>query len=738
MGIPPLKKVSSDKKVFDLCAGESSKPRKKIDLFSISVLNSLSAHVAVIDTDGDIIAINEAWKNFARNNGGNFRAVTVGANYFKACRQASMEDDVEAAAAIDGIKSVLNRQFAEYELEYACHSPTKQRWFIMRVTPMQFMGNKAVVSHIDISEKKLAQDSLAEREKELSALNMISRMVNSATSVRGVTQAILSQISATIHPNLILIFLKEGEDLLLRGMGPENTALQFDKTHIHRVGQCLCGLSVSTRKSIFSKDIQCDNRCTWQECKQAGLTSFAAIPMKNRDEVIGTLGIASVQMRDFRQHRHFLEAMANDVAISLDNTLLYEKAKLYAQNLEVQLVERKEMENRLRQTQKMEAIGKLAGGIAHDFNNILSPILGFTELALNDLPKDTPPHHFLSEVLKAGSRAKDLVRQILTLTRQAEGKFRPIDISFPVKEAIALLRSSLPSTINFVGSIPTGLRPIKGDATQIHQIVMNLCTNAAHAMDNSGGTLEVSLEEVFWDSKFIVNYKVLPKGYYIKLTISDTGEGIAPNILESIFDPYFTTKEKGRGTGLGLTVVQGITKRHGGEINVYSEPFKGTTFTLYFPTIDTKVESLPETDRKIPGGTESILLVDDEIAITQMGRQMLQNLGYSVVTTTRSEEALRLFHENPYGFDAVVTDWTMPNLRGDKLAEKISQIRHDIAIVICSGFSRSISMKVLKNLDIRSILPKPFTKKEIAMALREAIDRKTGKSTNRKSTPYLS
>jgi len=699
--------------------------QSKIDMFGVGVLNSLSAHIAVLDAEGNIIAVNDAWKKFAIENGGDTNSVDVGSNYFKACLHASENEGIQEAMHVsDGIRKVLFGELDEYEFEYACHSPFEKRWFSMRATPMHFIGNKTVVSHIDITERKLAEKHLVEREKELSALNVISRAVNSSISLEAVTRAIIEQISLTINPDLTLLFIKEGDDLLLNGIGPENSCIKFEKSHVHRVGQCLCGLSVSTEKSIFSIEIQNDARCTWQECKQAGITSFAAIPLISRDKVIGTLGIASIKIRDFRKRRQFLEAIANDVAIYLDNSLLYEKARTYSMDLEVQLSERKQIEKMLQQTQKMEAIGKLAGGIAHDFNNILSPILGYTEIALSELQKDMPIHANLQEVFKAGMRAKDLVQQILTFARESEAERRPIDVSVPVREAITLLRSTLPSTIDIVVKIPTDLAPVLGDATQIYQIVMNLCTNAADAMEKRGGRLETSVEQIYWDSKYIVNYKILPKGYYIKLVISDTGDGIEPDVLESIFDPYFSTKGKGKGTGLGLAVVQGIVNSHDGEIHVYSEPDKGTTFTIYFPTIEAKIKSPQENNQALLAGTESILLVDDEIAIVNMGKQVLQKYGYTVTTANQSIEALRIFKENPYNFDTVVTDMTMPKMRGDQLARKMIEIRPDIPIIICTGFSRHLSDGIIKVSGVQATIMKPFTSQDLCLAVRNAIDAK--------------
>ncbi|MCP4011342.1 MAG: response regulator [Proteobacteria bacterium] len=695
----------------------------RIDMFGLGVLNSLSAHIAVLDTEGKIIAINEAWLNFAKENHGNLKSIDVGSNYIDACLKAFKEqDDKEAKQAADGIQDILNGVSAEFEFEYPCHSPQQKRWFLTKVTPMRFLGVKAVVSHINITDRKMAEKSLFKREKEVSALNVISRKVSQAHSLKTVTEAILDQIAITIRPDLALLFLKEDENLLLNGVCPVDHPYGFNKNHIHKVGQCLCGLSVSTEQSIFSSNIHIDPRCTWEECKKSGFKSFAAIPMKSKNEVIGTLGIASREVRDFARRKIFLEALANDVAISLDNALLYEKIKVYASDLETQLSERKKMEKKLKHSQKMEAIGKLAGGIAHDFNNILTPILGYADLALSDLPEGAPLHDTIKEISIAGNRARDLIQQILTFSRRTENEQIPIHVGHAVMEAIKLLRSTLPSTIKIIESIQPDLAPIMGDATQIHQIVMNLCTNAAHAMEDHGGTLEVYLEQVYLDSKFIVNYKVLPKGRYLKLTISDTGHGMNPDLMGSIFEPYFTTKGKGKGTGLGLAVVHGIVKSHHGEITVYSEPQRGTTFNIYLPVIETTVEKRPEEVQDLPRGTECILYVDDETSIVRMGKRLLEGLGYTVIAKTQSLEALEAFKKTPHRFDLVITDMTMPNLRGDKLASQILEIRPDVKLIICTGFSRYITEGIAEKLGVKSVLMKPFTRKSLALIVRKAID----------------
>jgi nitrogen-specific signal transduction histidine kinase len=383
--------------------------------------------------------------------------------------------------------------------------------------------------------------------------------------------------------------------------------------------------------------------------------------------------------------------------------------------------EKKNLEYQLQQAQKMEAIGTLAGGIAHDFNNILSVIIGYTELILMNANVDAEVRQNLKEIFNASKHARDMVKQILAFSRQHKQERKPIQVAHIVKEAIKMLRASLPSTISIEQHIEKNTGVIEADPTQIHQVLMNLCTHAAHAINEKDGVLEIHLGNVELDQKAAADIPGLKTGSYLKLSIKDSGEGIDPQAQQQIFNPYFTTKEKDKGTGLGLAVVQGIVKSNNGAVTVESEVGKGATFHVYLPTIKRKLTADDEIATPLPMGCEHILLVDDEQPLVEIGKQMLERLGYSVATRTSSIEALELFRANPNRFDLVITDIVMPNLTGDKLAKKIINIRNDIPIVLCTGYSEKFTHQNASEMGIRSFLMKPLVMKDLADTVRQAL-----------------
>ena len=387
------------------------------------------------------------------------------------------------------------------------------------------------------------------------------------------------------------------------------------------------------------------------------------------------------------------------------------------------ITEQTRLEKQLRHAQKMEAIGTLAGGIAHDFNNILSAIMGYTELSMLEIPDQSSTMDKLNEILNATHRAKDMVRHILAFSRKDKQERTQIQVSPIVKEVSRMLRSALPSTIEIRQHIDIAEGIVEADATQIHQVLMNLSTNAAHAMREKGGILDISVTDVDVNMAEEARHADLKQGPHVRLTVRDTGEGITKEVMERIFEPYFTTKEKGVGTGLGLAVTHGIVKSHGGAITLESKPGKGSTFNVYIPSIKKEVALKAGATEVLPNGSERILFVDDEHALVEIGKQMLEKLGYEVTTTTSSIEALELFRVKPDQFDLVVTDMTMPKMTGEKLAKEIMGIRADIPIVLCTGYSEHIGSESAEKMGIRGFVMKPLSMKKLAIAIRNGMDK---------------
>jgi signal transduction histidine kinase len=386
--------------------------------------------------------------------------------------------------------------------------------------------------------------------------------------------------------------------------------------------------------------------------------------------------------------------------------------------------EKEKLQARVRQSQKIESIGTLAGGIAHDFNNILGIILGNAELASDTLPEKEPARLNLEEIRKACLRAKDIVKQLLSFARKTDPKRHPIKLIAVVEDSLKLLRATIPSNIDICHDFQAENDTIIANSTQIHQVMINLGTNAFHAMQATGGFLDIKIENVFWRKDFPVSHNEPAQGNYLKLTVSDTGHGIDPEHKGQIFDPYFTTKEVGKGTGMGLSVVHGIVKSHGGEILVDSEPQKGTTVHIYFPVAKEGPITESETDEKLPLGNERILFVDDEASNIYVGRNRLERLGSQVETRMSPLEALALFQADPHRFDLLITDMTMPQMTGDRLVEEFLKLRPDMPTILCSGFNEKMNEERAAGIGIRQYIEKPYDKRFMATIVRDVLDGK--------------
>ena len=416
-----------------------------------------------------------------------------------------------------------------------------------------------------------------------------------------------------------------------------------------------------------------------------------------------------------------------NTANALESLEFYSLLRNQNENLEKMVEERTQTlakyERQLQQVLKIQAIGTLAGGIAHDFNNILFPIVGYTELTMDEVPDDSVAHNNLEEVLKAAHRAKDLVQQILTFSRQSGQERKPVKVHLIIKEALKLLRASIPASIEIINNIDDDCHPVMGDATQIHQVIMNLCTNAYQAMQDKGGTLEVNLSEVDVGYEETVKKIGMQPGKHLQLLVRDEGCGMDSIVLDRIFEPYYTTKEQGKGTGLGLSVIHGIVKNHRGDISVTSSPGKGTTFKVYLPiTEDADIVTELEPSNGAAKGNERILLIDDEEQIVSMEQQMLENLGYEVTARTDSTEALKEFSLQPQNFDLVITDMTMPHMTGDELAQKLLDIKPDIPVILCTGFNEDITEEKALSMGIQKFVMKPVIKNDLATTIRTVLD----------------
>jgi signal transduction histidine kinase/ActR/RegA family two-component response regulator len=390
----------------------------------------------------------------------------------------------------------------------------------------------------------------------------------------------------------------------------------------------------------------------------------------------------------------------------------------------------KRLEEQLRQSQKMQAVGTLAGGIAHDFNNMLQAILGYTTLALAGIPPQSPAWHDLREVLIASRRAKELVQQILAFSRSSEPTRQPMQLHRVVQEVLSLLRGSLPSTIDIRQHLDPTAGTMLADPLQLHQVLVNLCTNAEYAMRGMDGVLEIRLDRTEVETRFAADHPPLQPGNHVRLMVRDTGCGMEPTVMARIFEPLFTTKGVGEGTGMGLAVAHGIIANHGGAITVESTPGHGTTFTVYLPWVEEAAVEEPPLREAVPQGMGGrILFVEDENSLARLHKILLEELGYEVVLCTDSRQALDVFQVEPQGFDLVITDQTMPHMTGDMLVAAWRRIRPDIPVILCTGFSYTMDTEKARKLGIDAFLMKPVALHDWEQTIQHVLARQREKQT---------
>ena len=667
------------------------------ELFTRAILDALSAHVCVVNEEGLILTVNDAWKTFAAANALQSGKVLQGANYLSVCDMAANNGCQDAAAFAEGLRTVLRGELVEYCQEYDCHSHDTERWFMVRVTRC-FSENTtmAVIMHEDITERKIV-------ERELAHVNEVLEF-----HVQERTTQLRDAIDLFQKENATRKRTQKELETLAKAIEQASDAVVITdhKGTIEYVNSAFERLSGYSRKEAIGKNPRIlksnkHNAAFYKEMWEMltrGEIWRGQLTNRRKDGTFWEENTTISPIRDIAGH------IVNYVAVKRDLSQIMR------------------LEYQLRQAQKMEAVGSLAGGIAHDFNNILAAIIGYTELSHSQVGDNSEVVRYLDEVLNASHRAADLIQQILMLSRQTEQERKPVSIVPTVKESLKLLRGSLPPSIEFQCEIDSRCPCILADPTQIHQVMMNLGTNAFHAMEKDGGTLTVSLKCRTITHEQASEYLGLSAGKHVCLTVSDTGHGMDEATRLRIFDPYFTTKPEGKGTGLGLSIVHGIVSAHQGTIHVTSEVGHGTSFVIHFPVTEITEENVTMDSGELKSGHgERIMLVDDETWVLETNTRLLKRIGYEVAPFLSPVEALERFHKTPSDFDLVIVDNAMPKLDGVTLARELASCRSNIKVILMTGMAPASLAQEAKDAGIQRVVMKPASLAMLAKAIYETM-----------------
>ncbi|MCB2180683.1 MAG: GAF domain-containing protein [Desulfobulbaceae bacterium] len=574
------------------------------------------------------------------------------------------------------------------------------------------MGEKTGTIFIinNVSQRKEAEKQQENQARIWALGSDVGQAVTTGHDLREMLQDCCEAIVRRLEVPFARVWVYDSAEnmLILQGSAGMYTHINGEHGRIPINKHSKIGQIAVEKKAMLTNAVIGDPQIRNQEwARKKGMVAFAGHPLLVGNLLVGVMALFSREpLSNFISRS--LESIAERIGVGIERNLAE--------------AETEKLQNQIRQMQKMEAIGTLAGGIAHDFNNILTPIIGFGDLLKFEIDANNPARESVEEILQAAKRAKELVRQILAFSRQTQQERRPLQPHLIIKEALKLLKASIPSIVTIHAQIDSQCEAVMADPTEVHQIMMNLCTNAYHVMMEEGGFLEVSLENVSVNAELARSNPQLAEGHYVRLTVKDSGPGMEPALLDRIFEPYFTTKKIGEGTGMGLALVHGIVQSLEGGIVVESAVGKGSRFQVYLPSLK-KAQVEPSPIRQdMPRGKERILLVDDEGAVAQFGKRALQMLGYEVTIRTGSLEALELFQAEPEKFDLLITDQMMPNMAGTQLSQRIKAIRADIPIILLTGFSHNLTPEQLDKAGIGKCAMKPLLVDELAQIIRNILD----------------
>ncbi len=671
--------------------------------FQAMILDQIEDRVTATDLDGRITYVNDAECRTLKRSRDELIGQSVELYGEDTSRGAAQRDIIEATRANGAWRGeVVNYAKDGTESILDCRSRVI---YDRDETPVGMCGIST-----DITRQKHLEQRLLKAGREVELINRLAN-VFLLSPPDNMFNDILDILLASLASKLGYIgFIDEQGSLVC----PSMTRTVWDKCEMAEKSivfdrNAWGGL---WGKSLMEKKTLCLNSNLSPPEGHLPLDNALAVPIVYRGTLIGQIVVANKNTDYAEDDIERLEHIAHYISPILHGKLENDKREK----------ERRHMEEQLHQAQKIESIGTLAGGIAHDFNNMLGVIIGNIEMLMDDAPPDSQAYRTAEQVQKAAFRARDLVKQILTFSRKDKQKMASLHLGPLVKESLKMLRSTIPATVDILSSIDCPHDCVMADATQINQVLMNLCVNAEQAMTDTGGSLEIGLENITLEETHIIGFEEVAAGNYAVLSVKDTGCGIPEDSIDKIFDPFFTTKEVDKGTGLGLSVVYGIVKNHKGAVTVESEPGRGTTFKVLLPLAKDQVIETASAERPLPGGSEHILLIDDEHPLLMIAERMLRKLGYAVTACTDSRGALDRFMQAPGTFDLVVTDMTMPVMTGKVLAEMMLSVRSDLPIIVCTGHSDHISEDICRRTGIKALIMKPFNRRELAATVRDILD----------------